>query len=70
MIIFYYWPIIQLVNILEYGHKSDHTSFTDTTIDNKFKFTNAMLSRLGANSGMYIFHTFSYILDAKKLQIY
>ena len=27
-------------------------------------------TRLGANSGMFIFHTFSYTLDAKKLQMY
>ena len=26
--------------------------------------------RLEANSGMYIFHTFFYRLDAKKLQMY
>ena len=29
-----------------------------------------VLVRLGANSGMYIFHTFFYKLDAKKLQMY
>ena len=30
-------------------------------------FLKASLNRLGANSGMYIFHTFSYRLDDKKL---
>ena len=29
-----------------------------------------LFSRLGANSGMYVFHTFSYRLSAKKLQMY
>ena len=47
-----------------------HLKFTDSSAIQSTLNYHSFIIRLGAFSGMYIFHTFSYRLDAKKLQMY
>ena len=54
------------------GSVKSSCPFLNHQLDHNFKMSmltiSVVLSRLEANSG--VFHTFSFILDAKKLQMY